>query len=143
MRHPEVPHRWLSHLDTRAGGGLTAADYVINMQKRLGATPRANVLACRLCGSPLNPQIEHSELCSMAEATRGHYACVRAVVDGLKLADPAVTTEPRGLTTLASRPADIFTIAAVPGRSAALDVLVASPNAAAAIGDAAAFAFHR
>jgi len=68
---------------------------------------------------------------------------VRAVVDGLKLADPAVTTEPRGLTSTSSRPADILTIAAVPGRSAALDVCVASPNASIARGDAAAAAFAR
>jgi hypothetical protein len=40
-----------------------------------------------LCGVELAPQVEHSETCSVAEATRGHYACVRAVVNGLKLAD--------------------------------------------------------
>ena len=40
-----------------------------------------------------------------------------------------------------SRPADFFTVAAVPGRSAALDVCVASSNAAAARGDAAHEAF--
>ena len=68
---------------------------------------------------------------------------MRALVEGLKLADPAVTTEPRGLTTTTSRPADIFTTAAVPGRGAALDVCVASPNAAAALGDAAEAAFRR
>ena len=61
----------------------------------------------------------------------------------MKLADPAVTTEPRGLTSTTSRPADIFTTAAVPGRGAALDVCVASPNAAAAMGDAAEAAFRR
>ena len=68
---------------------------------------------------------------------------MRALVDGFKLADPAVTTEPRGLTTTTSRLADIFTTAAVPGRGAALDVCVASPNAAAATGDAAAAAFEK
>ena len=98
---------------------------------------------CRLCGAYLDTHLEHSETCSTAEATRGHYAVVRAVVDGLKLADPAITTEPRRLTTSISRPADIFTTAAVPGRGAALDVCVASPNAAAAMGDAAASAFRR
>ena len=52
----------------------------------------------------------------------------------LKLADPAVTTEPRGLTETQSIPADIFTTAAVPGRSAALDECVASKNAAGVSG---------
>ena len=50
----------------------------------------------------------------------------------MKLADPGITTEPRGLTASQSRPADIFTIDAVPGRSAALDVCVTSSIAAAA-----------
>ena len=98
---------------------------------------------CRICGSPLDTFLEHGECCATAEATRGHYACVRAVVRGLSLADPAVTMEPRGLTDTMSRPADILTYAAVPGRGAALDVCIASPNSAAAAGDAAAAAFAR
>ena len=61
----------------------------------------------------------------------------------MELADPGITTEPRGLTASQSRPADIFTTAAVPGRSAAQDVCVASSNAAAARGDAAQAAFDR
>ena len=44
-----------------------------------------------------------------------------------------VTTELRGLTATQSRPADLFATAAVPGRSAAPDVCVASINAAAAV----------
>ena len=66
---------------------------------------------CRLCGSFLDSHLEHGETCSTAEATRGHYACVHAVFGGLQLAEPGITTEPRG------RPADFFTAAAVPGRS--------------------------
>ena len=58
-------------------------------------------------------------------------------------ADSAVTTEPRGFTSTQARPADAFTSAAVPGRSAALDVCVASPEAAAAGEDAAESAFKR
>ena len=143
LRHAEVSHKWLGHLDTRNGSVLAPADFVVNVQKRLGAISHATAQACRLCGQQLDPQVEHSETCSVAEATKGHYACVRAVVNGLRLADPTVTTEPRGLTSLTSRPADILTNAAVPGRSAALDVCVASPNAAAAMGDAAEAAFRR
>ena len=86
---------------------------------------------CRCCGSFLDPHQEHAETCSTAEATRGHYACVHAVVCGVQLADPGITTERRGRTASQSRPA------AVPGRSAALDVCVASSIAAAARGDAA------
>ena len=57
-----------------------------------------------------------------------------AVFGGLKLADPGVTTEPRGLTEAQSRPVDLFSTAAVPRRSAALHVCVESSNAAAARG---------
>ncbi len=68
---------------------------------------------------------------------------MRELVRGLKLADPSTTTEPTGLTTTQSRPADILTNAAAPGRSAALDVCVASPHASNAAGDAAESAFRR
>ena len=88
-------------------------------------------------------QLEHGETCSTAEVTREHYSCVHAVLGGLKLADPGITTKPRGLIEARSRPADLFTTAAVPGRSAALDVCVASSNAGAARGDAARAGFDR
>ena len=74
---------------------------------------------CRLCGSFLDSQLEHGETCSTAEATRGHYACVHAVLGGLRLADPGINTEPRGLVETQSRPADL-TAAAVPEDAARL-----------------------
>ena len=79
----------------------------------------------------------------MAGATRGHYAVIKAVLQLVTLADAAATTEVHGLTNTQSKPADILTSTAVPGRRAALDVCVASPNAAAAAGDAAEAAFRR
>ena len=91
----------------------------------------------------LDPQLEHAETCSTAEATRRHHASVHAAVCGMKLAELAITTEPRGLTASQSRHADILTTAAVPGRSAAQDVCVASSIGAAARGDAAQAAFDR
>ena len=93
--------------------------------------------------SMLRLLLEHAETCSTAEVTRGHHACVHAVVCGMKLADPGIATEPSGLTGSQSRLTDILTTAAVPGRSAALDVCVASSTAAAARGDAAQAAFDR
>ena len=63
------------------------------------------------------------------------------MVDGFRPADPSVTTE--GLTSTTSRPADILTTAAVPGRGAALDVCLGSPKAAGAMVDAAEAAFKR
>ena len=143
LRHKEVSHKWLWHLDSRKGSVLSEADYIANVQRRLGARIYEGSEQCRICGAVLDPYLEHSETCATAEATKGHYACVRSLVEGLRLADPQVCTEPRGLTNTQTRPADILTTAAVPGRSAALDVCVASPNAAAARGDAAEAAFKR
>ena len=103
-------------------------------EKRLGN--RVSVGGqCRCCGSFPDPQLEHTEYCSNGEASREHNACVHAVVCGMREADPGITTEPTGLTASQSKPADMFTTAAVPGRSAALDVCVASSIAAAARGD--------
>ena len=59
----------------------------------------------------------------------------------MKLADPGVTKEARGLTEATSGSADLFTAVAVSRRSAALDVCVASSGAVAARGDAAQAAF--
>ena len=143
LRHPEVSHQWLWHLDSRTGTVLAQTDYIACVQKRLGARIFEGTATCRLCGAPLDTQLHHSENCSTAEATRGHYACVRVLVEGFRLADPATTTEPRGLSDSMARPADILTNAAVPGRGAALDICVASSNAAAALGDAAEAAFRR
>ncbi len=143
LRHPEVSHRWLWHLNSHEGSVLSEADYVVNIQKRLGARVREAHELCHLCGQVMDQQLEHSELSPLAEATRGHYACVRALVNGFRLADPGVMTEPAGLTSNLDRPADILTTAAVPGRSAAIDVCIASPNASIAAGDAAAAAFRR
>ena len=141
-----MPHVCLSQvaLDACAGSDLTPHDCVTNVQKRLGNRTWTGFGQCRMCGSFLDPQIEHGEICSTAEASRGHYACVHAVLGELKLADdPGITTEPRGLTETESRPADLFPTAPVPGRSAALEVCVPSSNAAAARGDAAQAAFDR
>ena len=60
------------------------------------------------------------------------------MVCGLKLADRGITTKSRGLTASQSTPTDIFTTAAVAGRSVALDVCVASSTVR---GDAAQAAF--
>ena len=143
MRHKETCHQWLWHLDPLQGSVMAEADYVAGVQKRLGAKILGYECTCRLCGKHLDPCVDHSEVCAIGEATRGHYAVVNAVVDGMRIADPAATTEPRGLTSTQARPADIFTSAAVPGRSAALDVCIASPDAAAAGEDACESAFRR
>ena len=75
--HAQVSHKWLDHLDACAGSVLTPHDYITNVQKRLGNRLWVGGGQCRCCGSFLDPQLEHAETFSTAEATRGHCACVR------------------------------------------------------------------
>ena len=98
---------------------LDAFDNITNVQKRLGNSAWTGFGECRLCGSFLDPQSEHGEACRTAEATRGHLRMRSRC--GMRF----------------------FFCSAVPGRSAALDVCVASSNAAAAQGDAAQASFDR
>ena len=70
------------------------------MQKRFGSRSHTAVGVRHSWTS----QLEHGETCSTPEATRGHYARDQSILGGLKLADPGVTIEPRGLTEATSRP---------------------------------------
>ena len=74
--HTHVSHKWLYHLETGAGSVLTPHDYITNVQKRLRNRAWTGFGQRRLCGSFLDPQLEHRETCSIAEATQGHNACV-------------------------------------------------------------------
>ena len=137
LSHKEQSHKWLWLINPRDGSVMSEADYRLNIQKRLGARILEEEVPCRQCGEMLDPQLNHCECCAIGESTKGHYAVVGAMVEGLKLADAGVVTEPPGLTCTSMRPADILTTAALPGRSAALDVTVASPEASHAGVDAA------
>ena len=73
-----VTHKCFFHLDAIAGSVLDSHEFGVNLHKRLGN--RSSVGGpCRLYGAFLAPQLEHSETCSTAEATRWHYACVNAL----------------------------------------------------------------
>ena len=99
---------------TRAREVSSRRTTTLPMCRKLGCRLWVGGGQCRCCGSFLDPKLEHAETCSTAEATRGHYACVHAVLCGMKLADPGITTEHRGLTASQSRPVDILTNIAVP-----------------------------
>ena len=58
LRHPQVSHQWLWHLDPAKGAVLTEVDYVTCVQQRIGARVvdcGDEVPFCRLCDSPLDP----------------------------------------------------------------------------------------
>ena len=121
----QVSHKWLYHLDACAGSGLSPRDCSTNVQKRLGNRLWVGGDQCRCCGSFLDPQLEHAETCSTAEATRAHYACVHAVVCGRHWQTQALPRNPGD------------------SQLRAPDACEASSIAAAVRGDAAQAAFDR
>ena len=72
----------------------------------------------------------HALCCAKGESTKGHYRVCDCVLELTHLADPSSETEVRALFPNAPtlRPADIFTSAALPGRMAALDIGICSPD---------------
>ena len=149
LRDRGVSHDWLWHLDPTLGPVMTGQDYTIGVRRRLGARFLATPSRCPCCGEVLDVHLEHSETCSGGAAkaanTRGHYAVRDSYLGGVKLADAGAQVEVSGLTESQSKPADILTSAASPGRRAALDIGITSPNSTTASqggGDAVA-AMHR
>ena len=78
--HTHVSRKWVFHLDACAGSVLTPHSCITNVQKRLGNRVWTSAGERRLCDSFLDPQLEHAETCSTAEAARGHNACCRCDV---------------------------------------------------------------
>ena len=70
LRHKEVSHSWLTHLDTRAGSVLPAGDFVVNVQKRLDNRIFTGEAQCRLCGEYLDARLEHSVPSLQASASQ-------------------------------------------------------------------------
>ena len=54
---------------------------------------RGRVGTCRVRGAFLGPQLKPSDTCCKLEVTRGHCACVRALLADIKLADLEITVE--------------------------------------------------
>ena len=137
-------HDWLWKINPRDGSRLAEEDFLACLASRLGAElVPAGEVCCRQCGEILDAGVAHAMCCSPAESTRGHYAVVGTVADGLALADPALQLAVHGLLPTGESPADILTTAAVPGASAALDVTIASQDAKHAGTDACATAYRR
>ena len=81
---------------------LTPHDYITNVQKRLGN--RVWVASTDAAVPSWIHSWNTQKPASPPEATRGHYTCVHALLCGMKLPDPGITTEFRGLTASQSRP---------------------------------------
>ena len=145
LRHKDVDHSWTDLINPRTGSVLLQDEYITAVQHRLGCSFFTEATRCHLCGEVLDKQAAHASCCARAEATRGHYAVVNVLMNVIRVADPSAATEVAGLATTdpSARPADILTNAAIPGRGAALDVVVASQEAFGAGPDCVATAVKR
>ena len=135
--HTQVSHKWLYHSDACAGSVLTSHDYT-NAQKdwAVGATQALVNTVCVDHSWALNSSMVKPapplkpRLCLRTRRFERTKTCRSRDHHGTQ-------STPRNTI---QAPADLFTIPAVPGRNAALDVCVASSNAAGR-GDAAQAAF--
>ncbi|CAE8601449.1 unnamed protein product [Polarella glacialis] len=139
LRHETVSSEWLWALDPRAPASLEPDAYVAAVRLRLGASFATEPLLCRACRGTLDPSGYHAFCCAPGESTRGHNDVRDCLFDLARLADSTAEREVLGLLDAAPglRPADVLTSAASPGLTSALDVGVASPDAANAGADCA------
>jgi len=123
-------------VNPREGSVLADEDWKIAIAKRLGANLEESEFACQLCGCIVDCRNDHSEVCALAAATKGHYAVVDSIVEVARLGDSGLQTEARDLIeNNLQRPADIYTKIACPGVDAALDITVTAVEAYGAAGE--------
>ena len=140
----ETDHGWVWKTDPRLGSRMAESDWALSFRNRHGGdVVDPGSTPCKLCGEILDGAASHAFCFAQGESTRGHYSVVVAVTDGMKLADPALRTEVRGLTESSARPADIYTDGAIPGKQAAVDITIASPDAQDAGRDVCATAYRK
>ena len=132
LRDPSVSHEWMWRVSRAHGPTVPRSGFQIAVRLRLGAPCACPSAKCTRCGAALSGS--HAMRCGLPEATRGHYSVRNDVLALAHLADPSAAVETAGLVPSAPtlRPADIFTSAALPGRLAALDIGISSPDASGA-----------
>ena len=138
IRDHSTSHEWLECVNTCYGPCLTPEEYVTAVRLRIGAPSIGDSMVCPRCNTAtLDPPFVHALCCSRGESTKGQY-CVRdEAINLVHLADVSACTEILELILdrPSLRPADIFTSAAIPGRMAALDIGICSPDASHASDD--------
>ena len=109
--------------------------FLIALKLRIGAPFFSESFECFRCRfKDMDCNGFHALCCAKGESTKGHYRVCDCVLELTHLADPSAETEVLNLFPDAPtlRPADIFTTAALPGRMAALDIGICSPDASGA-----------
>ena len=132
-------------LSAAHGSVVPPDEFLLAVRLRLGAPcVEAGTQCCR-CGAALGPTLTHAHCCALPEATKGHYNVRDAVLPLAHLADSSTAVEAPGLipSAPALRPTDLLVSAAIPGRLAALDIGIISPDAAHAGDDCCQAMFAR
>ncbi len=83
-------HDWLWKIGNRDGSRLSEEDFLLAFRSRFGAEIVTGDSRCRICGEPLDASAAHAFCCAPGASTRGHYAVVGCVADGLAIADPGL-----------------------------------------------------
>ena len=132
LRDKSTSHEWASCINSVHGPVLEPDLLLTALKIRVGIPLVDNCGICPYCGIKVMDNYGlHSLCCANSASTKRHYLVRDRVLDLARLADPTALTEVLGLIPCAPslRPADIFTSAAIPGRSAALDIGICSLDA--------------
>ena len=135
VRDDTVSHDWLWSLNPCHGPIVPPGEYLAALRLRLGAPTIDIPVLCKRCGrEDLDKVCTHALRCALPEATRGHNGIRDVVLNLSHLSDSCARPEVLNLipSHATLRPADILTSAALPGRLAALDIGVTSPDCAGA-----------
>ena len=131
LGHASTEHAWMWALSPNQGRTLKDLEFVEAVRIRLGAGGPLEPVQCAACGrAVLDSAGAHASCCALGEATRGHDAVRDVIYDFSVAADTLTEREPRGLVPSQPelRPADALSPAVIPGRLAAQDVGVTSPE---------------
>jgi len=144
LSHEECDHQWLWNLSPHKGPIMDSRHFVEAVRVRLGAAGPSESALCNLCGGEFVDRAgSHALCCSRAEATRGHNAVARHIMEVAKVIDPSTEAEAQGLIPGTSlRPADVLT-GALNNGSVALDIGITSPDASNAGEDCTASMYAR
>ena len=131
LRGPSVSHDWLKTLNPARGARLSDAHFLTAFKLRVGFRIVDEPMLCPECGVAIRDRAcTHALCCASAESTKGNNNVRDSSLQLVSLADAAADKEVPEPTPSAPtlRPADIFTLAAVPGCQGGLGCWDRSPR---------------
>ena len=138
LRDDTVSHDWLWAIGTGEGGCIEPDGYVTAVRLRLGANRSDEPLLYQSCGRvTMQPDASHALCCAPGQSTQGHNDVRDVTLEFTRLADASSEPEVEGFIANAPglRPADHSTTALAMNCDTALDIGIASPDAAGAGAD--------